>query len=459
MNFEDLFARRASHIKPGLERIRKSYEALSHPASRIPSVLIGGTNGKGSTSGFIFALLSLSEIRPRIALYSSPHLVEFSERFQLSHKKVSDEVVKTAYEKLLNDLPAECNAELSFFEIATLLGFRLFESEQADFQVLEVGLGGRWDATNISDPEASIVVSVSKDHKDYLGDDVIGILKEKFAIARPGRPLFWGAQGEVMQDARVKDAVKATVKELGAELFTRGEEFWAAQDRLHIRLPGLKALDLPLDGIFARVPEYLKQNLSLAAAFYHWHQCQAKAYDPLETIWPKFCEGQTPAPVTLAGRAQRVASREGAARRFLIDVCHNPDGARAFAAAVKKDFGSRKLPAYVSILKDKDCDNILDILRSVLSPVILFGIESDRTWGKASLASRHQDLPFFGSLEAAFASDLSKAKQGEPWAICGSVAAVGHALTTMKVSPKDLSLASIISGDWSPSPQSDKPQV
>ncbi|MES2744249.1 MAG: hypothetical protein V4655_02435, partial [Bdellovibrionota bacterium] len=103
----------------------------------------------------------------------------------------------------------------------------------------------------------------------------------------------------------------------------------------------------------------------------------------------------------------------------------------------------------VSILKDKDYDHILDILRSVLSPVILFGIESERTWDLASLALRHQDLPFCASLQTAFASELSTARKDEPWAICGSVAAVGYALQTMKLSPKEMSLASIISGDWS----------
>lgn len=450
MNFEELFARRASHIKPGLQRIEKSYHALGRPAADIPAVLVGGTNGKGSTSGFIWTLFALAS--EHVALYSSPHLIEFSERFQLSFASISDDDVSRAYTRLKADLPKECDDELSFFEIATLLGFRIFEEHAARFQVLEVGLGGRWDATNISDPIASILVSVSRDHKEFLGTDLIGILKEKLAISRQGRPLFWGAQGEVMAETTaLPEAIRQHVKESGCLLYSRGEEFWCSQSAIHLRLPDTGALDLEMKGIWTAAPEYLKQNMSIAAAFYHWYSSRVKKELPtLESLWNRFCEGEIKAPVTLAGRAQRVTSRDALARKFLIDVCHNPDGARAFAAAVKRAYPDRKMPAYVSILRDKECDNILDILRSVLSPVILFGIESERTWDKASLAARHQELPFYPSLEAALTSELSLSRQDEPWALCGSVAAVGHALKTMKVSSKELTLASIISGDWSP---------
>jgi dihydrofolate synthase/folylpolyglutamate synthase len=446
MNFEELFARRASHIKPGLERIRKSFEALGRPAAKIPAVLVGGTNGKGSTSGFIWALLNHS--KQNVGLYSSPHLVDFSERFQMSGRAVTDTLVAEEYDELIRELPEELNEELSFFEIATLLGFRLFERFNADFQVLEVGLGGRWDATNISDPRASIVVSVSRDHQEFLGTELLSILREKLAIARAGRPLFWGAQGEVMDEIGLKDAIAESIKGSGAILYSRGEEFWSSADAIHLRLPGLRPLDLRFQGIFAKSAEFLRKNLSIAAAFYHWQASTSQGFAPLESIWESFCEGGARAPLTLVGRSQRIIGLEDPPRRYLIDVCHNPDGARAFAASLKSQFANRKLPGFVSILKDKDCDHILDILRSVLSPVILFGIESERAWNKARLALRHQTLPFHPSLQDAIASDISVARRDEPWVICGSVAAVGHALKTMKVSPKEMSLASIISGNW-----------
>ncbi|MBC7659031.1 MAG: hypothetical protein H7249_04920 [Chitinophagaceae bacterium] len=452
MDFENLFAKRANHIKPGLERIRKSYDYLHKPAVQIPSVLVGGTNGKGSTSGFIWALMSLS--KKRIGLYSSPHLVEFSERFQISGLDLNDAHVDSVHERLKASLSDELYGELSFFEIATLLAFRIFEESQADFQVLEVGLGGRWDATNVSDPSASIVVSVSRDHKEYLGDELLSILGEKLAISRSGRPLFWGAQGEVMDEPGLAERLARHVDDTGCILYTRGVHFQADATTLTVSLPNREKIELPLVGITADMPEYLRHNLSLAAAFYHWNAKQVgePSWPPLTTIWPEFCKGHTRSPITLAGRAQRITSRTESPRKFLIDVCHNPDGARAFAAAIRELYPQKMLPAYVSILKDKDCDTILDILRSVLHPVILFGIENERSWDLSSLAKRHRDLPFFASLDEAWSKTVPPGQMSEPWAICGSVAAVGSALNQMKVSPKELSLASIISGDWSPTP-------
>jgi dihydrofolate synthase/folylpolyglutamate synthase len=456
MDFETLFAKRANHIKPGLERIRRSYDFLQNPAQTIPGVLVGGTNGKGSTSGFIWSLLALSG--KAIGLYSSPHLVDFSERFQVSGVEIDDAAAEAALLRLKTDLTEELFNELSFFEIATLLGFRIFEEQRAAFQVLEVGLGGRWDASNISDPLASIVVSVSRDHKEFLGNDLLGILGEKLGISRQGRPLFWGAQGEVMDEPLLQKFLDDHVAKTGVILYSRGREFYVEGQEIKIHLPGLSPLSLQLEGILKDLPEYLKNNLSLSAAFYHWFVSQPEREDwpKLDEIWPLFCQGKTRAPITLAGRAQRVLSRTEPQRRFLIDVCHNPDGARAFAAAIKALYPQKSMPAYVSILKDKDHDTILDILRSVLHPVILFGIENERSWDLSNLAARHSDLKFYASLEEAQQASAQRADQlSEPWAICGSVAAVGYALKLMKVSPKELSLASIISGDWSP--YTDKP--
>ena len=456
MDFERLFAKRANHIKPGLERIRRSYEHLTKPASLIPAVLVGGTNGKGSTSGFIWALMAMSG--QKIGLYSSPHLVEFSERFQMSGMTIDDGMVDRAHEDLKAALNLDLFEELSFFEITTLLAFRIFEEQKAVFQVLEVGLGGRWDATNISDPLASIVVSVSRDHEEFLGDELLGILAEKLAISRPNRPLFWGAQGEVMDEPKVSAFIEAHVQASGCLLYTRGREFRVEEKEIVLNMPGCKALRLPFMGITKDLPQYLKNNLSLSTAFYHWYASQPgnAAWASLDTIWPEFCKGEQKAAITLAGRAQRVTSRGENPRKFLIDVCHNPDGARAFAAAVKAVYPQKSLAGYVSVLKDKDHDTILDILRSVLHPVILFGIENERSWNLASLATRHRDLPFFASLEEAWQASVQGGETPtEPWAICGSVAAVGYALKQMKVSPKELTLASIISGDWSP--YTDKP--
>ena len=148
-DFSELFDKRAGDIKPGLERIRKAFEYLGKPSFSIPTVLVAGTNGKGSSAGLLWGMLSAAGYK--VGLYSSPHLRNFSERYSLSSKSLNDEDVYGEFISIKNELPDDIYSELSFFEIATLISFRLFHKEGCDFQVIEVGLGGRLDATNILD--------------------------------------------------------------------------------------------------------------------------------------------------------------------------------------------------------------------------------------------------------------------------------------------------------------------
>lgn len=453
MDFDSLFAKRSTHIKPGLQRIERSYEFLKRPAARIPAVLIGGTNGKGSTSGFLWSLLALND--RTIGLYSSPHLAAFSERCQLSRNPCHDEDLAKLWQQLQSELPADLYEELSFFEIATILAFMMFEQRSVDFQVLEVGLGGRWDATNVSDPLVSVVVSLSKDHEEYLGADLLGILGEKLGIMRAGRPFFWGDSGEIRGVPGYLDVIEARAKELQAPLYMAGREFFYQDDlkTICVQIPGLPVCRLPCSGILAATPLFLRKNLALAAAIYHsvslaQPQLQLR---PLVDIWPEFLVGTQPAPVTLFGRSQRllVPSEQGPVP-MILDVCHNPDGAGAFIDGLVSRGLTEPMPALVSILKDKEMDRILDVLRSRLHPVILFGIDHERAWQPELLSPRHRDLPFYGSFEEAWQQLQGKRPCASgPVAVCGSVLVVGRVLQHFESAPKDgISLERILCGDW-----------
>ncbi len=453
MDFDSLFAKRSTHIKPGLQRIERSYEFLNRPAAHIPAVLIGGTNGKGSTSGFLWSLLALND--RTIGLYSSPHLAAFSERCQLSRNPCQDEDLAKLWRQLQAQLPADLYQELSFFEIATILAFMMFEQRSVDFQVLEVGLGGLWDATNVSDPLLSAVVSLSKDHEEYLGSDLLGILHEKLGIMRAGRPLFWGDSGEILGVPGYHELIEARAKALHAPLFEAGREFFYHDDHktISIQLPGLPPCTLPCSGIVARAPLFLRKNLALAAAMYHYvslAQAQLKLR-PLMDIWPEFIVGSQAAPVTLFGRSQRllVPSAQGPVP-LLLDVCHNPDGAQAFVDGLTSRGLTEPLPALVSILKDKEMDRILDVLRSRLHPVILFGIDHERAWQPELLSPRHRALPFYGSFEEAWQQLLGMRQPTDgPVAVCGSVLVVGRVLQHFESAPKDgISIGRILCGDW-----------
>jgi dihydrofolate synthase/folylpolyglutamate synthase len=453
VDFDTLFAKRSTHIKPGLQRIERSYEFLKRPAARIPAALIGGTNGKGSTSGFLWYLFALSQ--RNIGLFSSPHLAAFSERCQLSLTPCDDAVLADVWRQLQQELPLDHYDELSFFEITTLLAFQLFQQKAADFQVLEVGLGGRWDATNVSDPLVSALVSVSKDHQEYLGSDLIGIMNEKLGIMRPGRPLFWGRGGEVCEVPGYREHLLQQTAKQNVPLYEADRDFGydAASETIAINLPNLPLCSLPIQKLLKKTPLFLRRNLALAAAMYHYLQQTLgdEKWKPLNEIWPLLCEGQAPAPVTLYGRSQRlkVPSARGPVR-LILDVSHNPDGAQAFLTGLASRGLETPMPALVCILKDKDMNRILDVLRSRLHPVILFGIEHERAWQPELLDARHRDLPFYTSFQEAFQEALVRWNPADaPWAICGSVLAVGQILQHFDSAPKNgISLERCLSGDW-----------
>lgn len=452
MDFDALFSKRSTHIKPGLERIARSYEFLGRPAQSIPSVLIGGTNGKGSTSGFLWSLLSQNQ-RP-CALYSSPHLSEFSERFQLSHMPTDDTEIARYVTELEATLPPELYTELSFFEAATLVAFQLFAARDARFQVLEVGLGGRWDATNISDPLVSVLVSVSRDHEEYLGRDIRQILREKLGIMRPGRPFFWGGGGEILEVPEHRSIIEAACVETGAPLIEAGRHFAVKGRAIELRLPSAEPETLLLPGAFGELAPFLLRNLALAAAVYaelsRLRRDSKEPLLPLREVWPRFLAGETSSPVSLIGRCQRLQTgAELGSQKLLVDVCHNPDGARNFAAAIAQA-GLKPLPALVSILRDKNYDMILDILRQSFQPLLLFGVDHSRGWQPQELAERHRDLAFYPSFQEAWAAMQQKGDEtaGRAWAVCGSVLAVGRVLKTLDLSPRDMHVARVVAGDW-----------
>ncbi len=450
IDFDELFTKRSLHIKPGLERIERSYEYLQRPASQIPSVLIGGTNGKGSTSGFLWSLLAANQMR--VGLYTSPHLLSFAERFQLSHRSIEETEIASVWKTLESDLPRELYEELSFFELATLIAFRLFEQESLDCQVLEVGLGGRWDASNISDPAVSVLVSVSRDHQEFLGSDVLQILREKLGILRAGRPFLWGGSGEVTAEPAHREILERELARAGCPLYAAGKEFGVRESTVFVNLPGHISHTLSLSKELSQLAPYLQSNLALAAATYQvFAQTQPHlGLKPLNEIWDIWQSSEIRAPVTLLGRCQNIRAREKhAQRRLCLDVCHNPDGARRFVEAWQQKAGGRRVPAMVSILRDKEFDVILDILRPHFDPLVLYRNASERSWDQTALAERHRDLIFVETLEQAWQVLADHTGDRDtPWVACGSVFAVGQLMQYIGVRPEELTLSRVLRGDW-----------
>lgn len=406
-----LYQKRPPRImKPGLKRLLAAIEALRHQVDLgldTPCVIIGGTNGKGSTSGFLYQLLAASGIRT--GLFTSPHLINFSERIRVSDdRRLDDQDVVDALRRLSAALPAALYDELSFFEINTLLAWQIFRERDTEFNVLEVGLGGRLDTTNAAEPELSVITSIGLDHQEYLGDTITAIAREKAGIMRPGKLVLWG--GEVGDEAHRTLCQEA--QRIGARLVALSD----------IDDPSL-SLRPQTEHELTSWPDYLARNLRLAATAFDFLGRGDRAQ-----AWARFAAGDVPKAPSLVGRFHRIkaAPPPQLPRALLLDVCHNPHGARAFAKAVRRIYGERRLPALISIFGDKDCDGILDELRPVLGRIVLYPQTAERAWRHDQLAPRHQDLLWRPNLRSAW--DEFRDDPAAPLVCCGSVHGIGELL-------------------------------
>ena len=193
--------------KPGLENITRLCELFGNPQEKLKMIHIGGTNGKGSTSNMLASVLQ--EAGYKIGLYNSPHLIDFTERIKINGQNCDKKFVYHFIQKLRN-LPEEITP--SFFEFTTIMAFEYFYQKKVDYAIIEVGLGGRLDSTNIITPIASAITNVALDHQDLLGNTIEEIAREKAGIIKPNIPIISGAE-----DLVVKNIIKAKAAELKTE--------------------------------------------------------------------------------------------------------------------------------------------------------------------------------------------------------------------------------------------------
>ena len=238
-------------IDLSLERLQVLLAKLDHPEQRLPPVIhVGGTNGKGSTCAFVRAMAEAAG--QRVHVYTSPHLVRFNERFRIAGKLVSDEALEDAFEHVER---VNAGTAITIFEVMTAVAFHLFALTPADVCVLEVGLGGRGDATNvIARPAACAITSISLDHREMLGDTLALIAAEKAGIMKPGVPVAIGAQ-----PAEVLDVLLASAERVGAPVLLRGRDWQIPThpqpslagafqlDNAGIAIAALRASGLPMD--------------------------------------------------------------------------------------------------------------------------------------------------------------------------------------------------------------------
>jgi dihydrofolate synthase / folylpolyglutamate synthase len=326
----DFLFPRTTTIKFGLATTRALLKALGNPHQVMPSIHVGGTNGKGSVCTLVAA--ALREAGWRVGLYTSPHLISFRERIQVNGVPISEEAVAMWTGRLLSPV---LERKATFFEATTALAFADFAARGAEIAVVEVGLGGRLDSTNVIHPLVSGVTKIERDHMKYLGESVELIACEKAGIAKPGVPFVIGETNPQLVEVLRREARRAV-----GRLDTR-----AAAD---IRV-------LPADYEWCG-------PLSLAGP--HQRRNAAVAHGILAALPPPYRPGHE--QLERAFGSTRVAGRLDRRGRWLFDVAHNPDGMRSLVAALRVMRPPRPVHALVSILGDKEWPEMLVQLDQVI---------------------------------------------------------------------------------------------
>jgi dihydrofolate synthase / folylpolyglutamate synthase len=346
-----LTALHPKRIDLSLDRLQHLLAALDHPEKKLPPIIhVAGTNGKGSTIAFLRAILEAAG--KRVHTYTSPHLVRFNERFRLGApgegKLVSDEELTAVMEECER---VNAGASITVFEITTAAGLLLFARHPADVLLLEVGLGGRLDATNvIENPLATIITRVSIDHTDFLGDSLEKIAAEKAGILKRGVPAVIAAQS---RDALA--VIERQAAKVHAPLKVAGEDWTATEERgrlVYQDEAGL--LDLPPPRLYGR-HQYENAGLAIAALrTIKQFAIPAAAFDT------GMAKADWPARLHRLGHGPLV-DLAPAGSELWLDGGHNPDGGRAIAAALAdlEERVSRPLVLIVGMLANKDCEGFL----------------------------------------------------------------------------------------------------
>lgn len=360
-------------IEPSLTRIAALMDLLGSPQQAYPAIHVAGTNGKTSVTRMIDALMT--RLHRRVGRTTSPHLQLATERISIDGAPISPRLYVDTYTELApyiqmvdEQSQAAGGPAMSKFEVLTAMAFAAFAEAPVDVGVIEVGLGGRWDATNVVDGQVAVITPISLDHAEYLGTDLAGIAAEKAGIIKKAPESLVPRDTVAIlakQDPEVMDVLLRRAVEADAAVAREGSEFTVLARQIavggqQLELQGLGGvytdIFLPLHG------EHQARNASLAlAAVEAFFGAGPDRQLDVDAIREGF------ASLTNPGRLERVR----AAPTVFLDAAHNPDGARALAAALADEFDFRKLVGVVAVMGDKDVDGILTALEPAFDEIVV----------------------------------------------------------------------------------------
>jgi len=416
-----------------LDHMRVLLEALEHPERRFPSVLIAGTNGKGSTAATLASILRASGIKT--GLYTSPHLIRLNERIRVSGAAISDDdfaavhgLVDRTAERLVSE--HELPWHPSFFEMMTAIAFEYFAREKVELAVLEVGMGGRLDATNVVDPRVSVITDIDLDHQKFLGNTIEEIACEKAGIIRPG-----GIVVTLPQTAPANDVIGSTILDLqahGVSAVPFVPPVSPASAQCLVPSPRHKA------GFVSRYPlQVLGQEILVESPLVGRHQLRNVA---LAIAAATELQQQGFATITAAkgirdtrwpGRFQVLPATDDHPE-IVFDVAHNPAGAWALRSALSAAYEDRPLTFVFGAMRDKAIRDMSEILFPLAERVIVTHIDNPRAATPAEIreAAARASSGLTEAPDVAQALDLACSQAGTKGVVVvtGSIYIVGEAM-------------------------------
>jgi dihydrofolate synthase/folylpolyglutamate synthase len=412
---EYLFARTTSGFKFGLERTEALLDALENPHRTYPVLHVAGTNGKGSSLATAEALLLGQGLR--VGKYTSPHLVDFRERILVDRAPIDGADVLafvTQWTPLVEKLGA------TFFEATTALAFDHFARANVDVALIEVGLGGRLDSTNVVDPVAAGVTSIGWDHMEYLGHSLDAIALEKAGIFKPGRPAVIGEASP-----ELRDTLRLRAAEIGADPIVVDDI--------------VKIEDIAVGATGTTVSLRMRgQDMTVRTPLIGRHQAHNLAFTLalLDSAGEPYARGLSESAellkdVSIPGRFQRSG-------RYIFDVAHNADGARVLAETLRAVGPKRPMKAVFCALRDKEWREMLLALGGVVDELVLTNAPTapaSRAWSLEDGGEFMRRSGLRGTIAPTLDQALASVADAETVVVTGSFHTVGDAMAKLQLSP------------------------
>ena len=381
-----LYSTQASGVKLGLENVRLLLQALGNPHQQLTCIHIAGTNGKGSVSAMLDSVARAAGLRT--GLYTSPHLVRFNERIQVSGQPITDDEVLAGL-NVIREAIARSGCTPTFFELTTALGFLHFSTQRVDLAIMETGLGGRLDATNLITPLVSVLTSIDLDHQKILGDSRAKIAREKAGIIKPGVPVV-----SIAQTADVREVIDEVATSLNSPVTYIAEPIADLQIGLagsHQRLNAAVVRDALAVAKLGISPDALKTGLK-------------------SVFWP--------------GRFQALSDR------VTIDGAHNVAASERLVQTWRECYPGASPTIVFGGLRDKELDKMLSVLALIAARFFLVPVNNPRGENPASIR-----LP--GGISGVMFPSVQEAveaayKLAEPILVTGSLFLVGEVLSWMQ---------------------------